>query len=208
MIDNSTRSARLSELLRHPLVSVLFGFILTGIIGWWLTTRYNEKEKIHDLARARYENGTKAAEDFARLVYRRYARATMLESSLLRNAPIEELTSRKKDYDEAYADWQTGLQANLFIIQKLTRKFDYQRLESPVENKLARSFASVDKCLTAAYDARMRGAAPRPVLEQCNIHKQLKDTLDVSYVVTEELFRVAVQEVATDPQIEGRPRAP
>ena len=199
---NNIRRSSVAELLRHPLASVLFAFILTGVVGLWLSNRYNEKQKASDLARTRYENGTKAAEDFARLVYRRYTRATMLHSSLVRNAPIEELTGRKKDYDEAFADWGAGLQANLFTIRKLTRKFDYKPLESPVENQLVPAFNALDKCLTQAYDARIRGGTPQSILQQCNIHAQFKRTFGISYDVTEQLFRAAVQEVATDPAIE------
>ena len=192
--EQQPRNAQYRDVLAHPLTSVIVGFILTGIIGWALTNWYNERQKQNDLARARFENGTAAAQDFARVVYRRYTRATMLDSALLREAEPEEVRQRKKEYDEAYADWGASLQANLFVIRKLTGKFEYSALESPVENTLVPAFTSIDQCLTKAYDARLRGQSPTPILRACKMKEQLKQTLDISYDVTEELFQAAVRD--------------
>jgi len=183
-----------SGMLAHPLTSVIVGFILTGIIGWALTNWYNERQKQNDLSRARFENGTTAAQDFARIVYRRYTRATMLYSALLRDAEPDEIRQRKKDYDDAYADWGANLQSNLFVIRKLTGKFEYGALESPVENTLVPAFTYIDTCLTKAYDARLRGQPAIPILRSCNMTDRLKQTLNISYDVTEELFQAAVRD--------------
>jgi hypothetical protein len=188
--------ARPAGFLAHPLTSVVVGFILTGIIGWALTTWYNERQKQNDLARARFENGTVAAQDFARTVYRRYTRATMLYSAFLRDAELEEIRQRKKDYDDAYADWGTNLQSNLFVIRKLTGKIEYSTLESPVENALVPAFTRIDSCLTSAYDARLHLQPAIPILRACDMTGQLKRTLNLSYDVTEELFQAAVRDSA------------
>jgi hypothetical protein len=184
------------RVLAHPLTSVVVGFVLTGLIGWVLTNWYNERQKQNDLARARYENGTAAAQEFAQIVYRRYTRATMLYSALLRNADLDEVRQRKRDYDEAYADWGANLQSNLFVIRKLTGKMEYSALESPVEHTLVPAFTAIDTCLTQAYDARVRGAQPVPILRACKMTEKFKQTLDLSYDITEELFQAAVRDYA------------
>lgn len=180
--------------LGHPLTSVIVGFILTGVIGWLLTNWYNERQKQNDIARLRIESGTAAAQDIARIAYRRYTRASMLYSAFLRDAELDEIHQRKKDYDEAYAEWGANLQSNLFVIRKLTGKIDYNFRESKFENALVSAFTSVDACLTKAYDARIREREALPLLRSCNMTAQLKRTLDLSYDVTDELFRVAIRD--------------
>jgi hypothetical protein len=197
-VSTETGSGRSGShaVLAHPLTSVIVGFILTGIIGWALTNWYNERQKQNDFARARFENGTTAAQDFARIVYRRYTRASMLYSAFLRDAELNEIRQRKKDYDDAYADWGSSLQSNLFVARKLTGKIEYSALESPVENALVPAFTAVDSCLTKAYDARLRGQAVAPILSACNMTGRLKRTFDLSYDVTEELFQAAARDYA------------
>lgn len=202
-----TELRRRDGFLAHPLTSVIVGFILTGIIGWALTNWYNDRQKQNDLTRARYESGTVAAQNFAQIVYRRYTRATMLCSAFRRNAELEEIKQRKKDYDEAYADWGASLQSNLFVIRKLTGKFEYNALESPVENKLVPAFTSIDTCLTKAYDASVHGRDPGPILLTCHMSEQLKSTLNISYDVTEDLFQAAVRDaVQSQATKDGAPK--
>ncbi len=117
--------------LAHPLVSVFVGFILTGIVGWWLSTSYSEKQKTNERTQLAAETGIKAAQDFARTAYRRCTRSAMLCSALLRNADIDEIKVRKRDYDDAFAAWGTDIQANLIMIRTLTGQIRYERLQSP-----------------------------------------------------------------------------
>jgi hypothetical protein len=194
--EGDTTTAGHGGFLAHPLTSVVVGFILTGIIGWLLTNWYNERQKQNDLARVRFESGTEAAQKIAQIVYRRYTRASMLYSSFLRSAELDELRQRKKEYDEAYADWGATLQSNLFTIRRLTGKIKYTSRESQFESALVQSFTSIDACLTKAYDARIKGQQPIPILRSCDMTAQLEQALNLSYDVTEELFQAAVRDAA------------
>lgn len=211
------RASRLAEWTAHPLASVIVGFVLTGVIGWGLTTWYGAREKAReqelsdrrarqtqeladkraaherDLAdrRAHYETSTRAVQEFSRTVYERYTGAMLLQSALMRPASSEEIERRKLDYDRAFAEWSTGNQANLFMIRKVMRRASYTEVEAGVEFELVPILREVDACLTRAYDTRKSSGGARAVLTQCDFTNRLQQSLDCSYHITNRLFEVA-----------------
>jgi hypothetical protein len=115
--------------------------MLTGLIGCALTTWYTywnaRQERALADHKAHYDMSTRAVQEFARTAYDRYTRAEMLQSSLLRHAPLDEVKQRKRAYDAAFAEWGASHQANLLAIRKITRSASYtspkEALHKPVE---------------------------------------------------------------------------
>ncbi len=192
----TNRRTTLDQLLRHPIAPVIVGFILTGVIGWSLATWYTHRRATleRELAerKAYYETSTQAVQDFARTLYERYTRAEMLQSSLLRQAPLDEVRHRKDEYDRAFAAWGATHQANLLSIRKVSRSAYYTDLEHAVDMKLVPIMREVDVCLTNAYHQRVAGQATvRGTLQRCKSVHRLQASLDCSHAITSALFELA-----------------
>lgn len=184
---------RLQRLLSHDIVKILFGFLLTGVVGAFLTWRVEESTRRRDEALARYEAGVTAIQSFSRAVYARHTRAMMLASSLRRDVDLEEIKRRKLEYDQAFVDWGTEQQANLLAIRKLTQASRFSKFEADVEFELVPVLRDLDACLTEAYDTRLGGGEPQPVLDSCNISILLQQALDEGYAITNGLFEYVSQ---------------
>src|SRR5262245_30140628 len=185
---------RLDQLLRHPLTALVVGFLLTGLVGSWLTSMYAEKSRERDRTlaedRAQFDLSLKSIDDFTTLLYARRTRAAMLYSSFVRDAPPDEIKQRKHDYDEAFAAWNSRLQATLFTIRRAVKAAEYSYFENLVETRLVPPFRALDSCLTRMYDERI--AARKAPPDSCDPPKLLQVTLDCSYAVSDELLKFVV----------------
>jgi hypothetical protein len=181
-----------SSFLGHPLTITVVAFVLTGLIGTWFTKSLNERQQERDRFLQITAARQVAVQEFARTAYDRWTRANMLQSSLLRNAPLDELRNRKTAYDEAYAHWNRDLQANLFMIRTATESQEYTNFEGDVEFRLTPIFRDIDGCLTRAYDLRIKGSNAGDALQRCAIDAKFTRALNCVYAVTDQLFRVAV----------------
>ncbi len=189
-IENASRW----ELLKHPLLTISFGFLLTGLLGSYLNNRYQEdakeREQLAQERKQKYDLSLKSIEDFTNLVYARRTKAAMLQSSLKRMAPKDELIQRKRDYDLAYSEWNTKLQTTLFGIRRLSGSATYSHFENLVETQLRRPFSLLDSCLTDAYDTRAGIRSKNQF--KCDTDALLQVTLDCSYAISDELYKFAV----------------
>jgi hypothetical protein len=189
-------STKAGRWLRHPIAPTVVGFVLTGLVGCALTTWYTywnaRQERALADHKAHYDMSTRAVQEFARTAYDRYTRAEMLQSSLLRHAPLDEVKQRKRAYDAAFAEWGASHQANLLAIRKITRSASYTSLEHSVDMKLVPILREVDTCLTAAYHQRLAGhQTVRATLQRCGSVRKLQRSLDCSHAITGALFEVA-----------------
>jgi hypothetical protein len=134
----------------------------------------------------------------SKYIYERRVRGEMLLSGLRRhaNAPTvesrNEVFERKRQYDDAYVNWNTNHQANLLLIRQVLGSNTYSDFEGLLEFRLvSQVFAPLDKCLTEAYDAAARGQDPRPILKACRATEMVQRSLDCGYAITDELFRLS-----------------
>jgi hypothetical protein len=148
-----------------------------------------------DAERARKE----AVAQISEAIYERRTRAELLASALRRRdaAPSslneQELVTRKTNYDESYARWNSNLKANLFKIRGVLRQDTYRPLESLIEFSLVRDiFNPMDGCLTKAYDASIAGKPATPILDQCGMRDLLRRALDCGHDVSEALYQLSV----------------
>lgn len=190
------------DLSRHPLTVVIVGFVLTGVVGTFLSNRFAEKQRDRERFLQVTDARRTAIQDFARTLYERRARTDMLASALRRHAPESELGERKRLYDEIYVRWEKDLQPNLFMIRSAMESDDYTTLEGDVESRLAPLLRQLDTCITAAYDAHLQGANPSTQLNSCRYDTVLSTSRDCAYAITDQIFRIAVR-TAPPSQVEA-----
>lgn len=177
---------------RHPLLTILVAFFLTGIVGTVFTSNITQNQRLREIQRTEIEERKNAVREFSRAVYERRTRASMLFSALKRKAQIDEIKQRKNLYDDAFVEWNINHQANLFIIRDLMEESDYSKFEGFIEFRLVNNILGpIDRCLTSAYDEHIREGEANRILEACNITVLLQRALDCSYAITDELYRLS-----------------
>ena len=88
--------------LMVALVSALLNGVITGVVGGWIAERYSTEQSRKDSVHA-----------LAIDIYDRRASASLVSSSIKRDAELSELRQRKQRYDESYLTWNKNLKANL-----------------------------------------------------------------------------------------------
>jgi hypothetical protein len=153
-----------------------------------------ERDRLKALAATRQT----AVVALSRYIYERRVRSEMLLSGLKRHAssPSEEskkeVIDRKRQYDDAYVNWNTNHQSNLLMVRQILGASTYSDFEGLLEFRLvAQVFAPLDRCLTEAFDETMRNRDPRPKLSACGATDLVQKSLDCGYAITDELFRLS-----------------
>jgi len=175
------RSARLTrrQLITFALVSAVLNGVVTACVGTWLAQTY-----------ATQQSRRKSVETLAHLIYDRRTRAGMVVSSMRRNAPLEEIEYRKRAYDEAYVDWNKNILLNLFAIREVAGDLKFTTLVKAFEDELVASMAEVDRCLTQAYDHKLKGEDVGPLLDACRMATMHQFVLDCGATFTDELYKL------------------
>jgi hypothetical protein len=175
------RSARLTrrQLITFALVSAVLNGVVTACVGTWLAQTY-----------ATQQSRRKSVETLAHLIYDRRTRAGMVVSSMRRDAPLEEIQYRKRAYDESYVDWNKNILLNLFAIREVAGDLKFTTLVKAFEDELVASMADVDRCLTQAYDRKLKGEDVAPLLEACHMAKMHQFVLDCGATFTDELYKL------------------
>jgi hypothetical protein len=175
------RYARLTrrQLVVFALASAAINGVITASVGAWLAQTYST-----------YQGRRQSIESIAHLVYERRTRAGMVASAIRRDADIEEIRHRKQTYDEAYVDWNKNVMLNLFAIREAAGELKVSALEPLFEDHLVAAMAEVDRCVTKAYDARLRNEDAKAVLEACKMADLHQFVLDCGATFTNELYKL------------------
>jgi hypothetical protein len=175
------RSARLTrrQLIVFAIASAAINGLVTASIGAWLAQTY-----------ARSQQRQEAIKLMSNLIYERRTRAGMVVSSLRRSADQDELKHRKRQYDEVYVDWNKQVRLNLFVIREVMGEKALSVFEQDFEELLVRPLAQIDNCLTNAYDQKLAGRDPLPVLEACQMAMLHQLVLDCGATFTNEVYKL------------------
>ncbi len=175
--------------------------VLIAIIGYQINKSFRQADEARkELEAAKLQSQTRQAAvvNLSRFIYERRARAELLASGLRRHAENpsaeskREILERKRQYDDAYFTWNASHQANLLLVRQILGSDEYSEFESMVEFRLVKqTFTPLDRCLTGAYDAAIRGRDARPILSGCKASELLQHALDCGYALTDELFRLS-----------------
>lgn len=179
------RLLREAGLIRHGLVAfailtAVVNGIVTASVGAYLGHTY-----------ADFQTRRVSVQGLADLIYERRARAGLVASSLRRGSSVDELKERKRAYDDVYIDWNKRIQSNLLQIRDVLGAKEATGFETLIQGTLVPAFSEMDSCLTKAYDARLAGQDPVPLVEGCQFQSVYQFTLDCAKTLTDELFRVS-----------------
>lgn len=175
------KHARLTrrQLIAFALASAVLNGLITASVGAWLGQTY-----------AKYQARKQSIESLVHLVYERRTRAGMVGSALRRGADLDEVRFRKRAYDEVFVEWNKNIMQNIFAIREVTGELMISTLEGDFQDGLVAAMSDVDKCLTKAFDTRIQGQDPVPVLEQCNMAANHQFVLDCGATFTNELYKM------------------
>ncbi len=194
--------SKIERYSKHPLVTLLFGFLLTWYVGGILTDHYKEAQldKDRSLAaiQARREAGIKAVSEFSQLVYERRVRTELLASALSRRSAREELLARKAAYDEVYVRWNKEIPRNQLAMRDAFGNLEYSELETYVQYGLTPHFSMLDKYVTAGFDALTRGDDWR--YDSGFVKTHLDSALECAYVITNRFWVAANNFGRGDPE--------
>jgi hypothetical protein len=175
------KHARLTrrQLIAFALASAVLNGLITASVGAWLGQTY-----------AKFQARKHSIESLVHLVYERRTRAGMVASALRRGADLEEVRHRKRAYDEVFVDWNKNIMQNIFAIREVTGELMISTWEGYFQDGLVAAMSDVDKCLTKAFDTRIQGQDPVPVLDQCNMAQNHQFVLDCGATFTNELYKM------------------
>lgn len=131
-------------------------------------------------------------ESFTQGIYARLARASLLKSALKRNLSEDEILKRKYEYDEEFFNWNKHQQSNLLLIRSTLEMREYSNFEDSIQKYLVIDiFQPLDRCLTQAYDYRIKyKTASNHILQRCESDELINRALNCGYAVTNELFKL------------------
>jgi len=170
----------------HPLALLVIGFFFTGVLGTLLSftvqTQQAKRERARQILDAQhaedtqhYQSSTRAVVDFSDSLYLRYVRAGMLKSALARGASSKEIRYRKEQYDEALVRQESTALSSHLLIREALKEQDYDDWETGYQYALKPRLNLLDKDLTIASDAYLKGSKKTSKL----IQAKLKDASKV-----------------------------
>ncbi len=139
-----------SGLMRHPIALTIFGFLLTTLVGTFISHEVSERAN-RDKQRS---EALEAVRSFTTEASALRVSQSFLLSSFRRNAPLDELSIRKEAYDQAFASWFSKLHANALFVREFFG-FTYPNFaEQALQRSLNVDFQKMDVCLTEAFDMK------------------------------------------------------
>jgi hypothetical protein len=163
-----------TEWLRHPLVSMVLGFVLTGIVGTAITQHFldhREQEKLRAQVAA---DRKQAIQQFSKLSQARNVRAEMMLKALRSDADGDELASFKQEYDKAYVEWSIERQSILLLFRDLLSAESAKLIEKNVTQSLGENIVNpIRNCLTDAIDKADDRATVKQIFLSCQIDELL-----------------------------------
>lgn len=188
---NSLEWAKLGVAILIP-VSILVAGQLFARHQRQADQRAAQHQREADDQKARRE----AIQKLSRSVLERRGRAELVYSAMVRQGAAgeiresrEEIVRRKKEYDEAFAAWNTTISDNMIVLRQATNQDNYSRFEAYFQKSLSvQVFKKMDTCLTRAYDRILRDDAKEAtrLLDECLMPSLLGQALTCGYALTEQ----------------------
>lgn len=192
------------RLLRHPLLHLVVGFLLTWLVGTVLTGYWKDKQLRNDRAlendRLRAAANFQSIQQLSELMYERRTRAEMLASALRRNWPLEEVRTRKAAYDSAYVRWNRGIMQTYLTIRGIVDEKDYSSIEAHVQTGLVPHLSRWDSALTAAYTVRLARPLTAGDLDGTLVRTENQAVINCAYEITHALWVAVSSRGSTDPR--------
>lgn len=148
------------RICRHPLTSVVVGFLLTGAIGTMLTDRINRDRLERDHAiqqeRVRLENAVRSADEFLVHTREQHVRAELLLAAMSARVAPEQLRARQQAYEDAYVRWNRSLSAYTLALENI-REEDSGYPFREIHASLVALYQELERGLDLASLQQLRG---------------------------------------------------
>ena len=161
--------------LRHPLVTLVIGFILTGVLGTAITQHFLDRREQEKLRAQRAIDIKEAIQQFSRLNAERTLRAELMLGAL-RSAPDDEQRGAAREaYENAYVAWSVERPGTLLMFRDLLASENYELVKTKFEqNLVGKVFHPTHLCLTTALERGNDKAAVDDTLKACRIDELLE----------------------------------
>jgi hypothetical protein len=187
-----TLSSSLEGLLRHPLATMLIGFVLTGVVGTLLTNHFAELRQQEARAIEQRDARRKAVLEVSRLFSERLGRAEALSVAIEGRAPRDVIARLKQLYDEAEARAVAIRQESLLLMREAMLESDFESLRSDIDARLVRKrMRPLRECVDRASAQALAGADGAAVLRDCRSAQLLAESRACGDVVTDGLYDLA-----------------
>jgi hypothetical protein len=186
----------LENFLRHPLATMLIGFVLTGVVGTVLTNHFANLRQKEAKENEQREVRRKAVLEVSRLFSERLGRAEMLSVAIERRAARDVVVRLKQLYEDAEARATVVRQELVLLMREAMVQRDFDSLRSDLEARLARKRMRplrecIDRASTRALEAGDGGA----VLRDCGFADLLAESRACGDVIADSLFDLAALSV-------------
>jgi len=161
--------------LNHPLVSVVLGFILTGVLGTAITQHFLDRREQERLRAQVALDRKQAIQRFAKLNEERKVRVEMMVTVLRSGANEDAVETARQEYDKAYVAWSVERPGTLLLIRDLLSSENYQLVETGFKESLTgKIFRPIKVCLATSLGHGDDRTAVTKTLESCGIDELLE----------------------------------
>jgi len=178
--------------VRHPIVNVVLGFILTGVLGTTITQHFMDQREQEKLRAQVAIDKKQAIQQFSRLNEERTVRAEMMLKAMRSDSNNDEIKTARQEYEKAYVAWSVERPGTLLMFRDLLSPENYHLVETGFkESQVAKIFDPISRCLMASLAHGSDKAAVNKTLDAC----QIDELLELSSMCSQALA-VAVSDLA------------
>jgi len=187
------RWAFLSEdVLRHPLASMLIGFVLTGVVGTILTNHFAELRQQEARAIEQRDARRKAVLEVSRLFSERLGRAEALSVAIEARAANDVIGRLKQLYDDAETRALVVRQEGLLLMREAMLESDFESMRSEIDGRLVtKRVRPLRECLDRAGTRALAGGDGAAVLQECRSTQLLAESRACGDIVSDALYELA-----------------
>jgi hypothetical protein len=182
----------LENFLRHPLATMLIGFVLTGVVGTLLTNHFANLRQKEAAAIERREVRRKAVMEASRLFSERLGRAEALAVAIERRAARDVITRLRQQYDESEARAGVVRQELVLLMREALQESDFESLRSEIETRLAKQrIRPLRDCVDRAGLRALDGADGGVVVRDCRAYELVAQARVCGDVIADGLYDLA-----------------
>lgn len=161
--------------LSHLLVSVVPGFILTGVLGTAITQHFLDRREQEKLRAQVALDRKEAIQQFAKLNQGRKVRAEKMLKALRNGSNDDAVETASQEYEKAYVVWSVERPGTLLLLRDLLSSENLQLVEAGFKESLVgKIFRPIRVCLTTSLGHGDDKAAVTETLETCGIDELLE----------------------------------
>ena len=161
--------------LKHPMVNMIVGFILTGVLGTTITQHYLDLREQEKLRTQGTLDRKQAIQQFAKLSEARIVHAELMLKVLRSHSSDKEIKASRQEYRKAFVAWSVERPGMLLLFRELLSSENYQLVKTQITQSLeGKIFDPIRLCLTRSLEHGDDRAAVNKTLKECRIDELLE----------------------------------